>query len=343
MNNNKLINSKKCEICTILRNMQRFKIKSSKFLNVGSNSEKDNIYKNCILNILSLKDKRIGITTGSNILIFNQNNFIIDMVIPIKALYIFQYLKNRNIIVSTIDHTFVILRINKNKYNILQEFVAKVFNSPKKILELTNNQIISISVSPYLEFFVKNEKDNKYSSFKILDLGYNRAEDAKSILEIPVNRIVVFTYKYGALLVYDINTHKLLLKKWVAYDINDILSDLINNKYIFARTSGGMVVFNVEENFSEILYKDIPSPNLLLKINIYKYLLFCSEKKEIYLMKFQDKKLIIKHKTTLNIGENIIFAKPIHKLDENKFIFRIEKLREDNTFIDDFLVICKEI
>ena len=67
--------------------------------------------------------------------------------------------------------------------------------NPIKILELTNSQIISISASPYLEFFTKN--DNKFSSFKILDLEYDRVESAKSILEIPENRIIVFTYKYA--------------------------------------------------------------------------------------------------------------------------------------------------
>ena len=150
MNNNKLINSKNYEICTILKNLQKFKIKSSKFQNESNaNYEIDNIYKDCILNILCLKDKRIGLTTGSNILIFNQHNFKIDMIIPIKALYIFQYLKDGNIIICTIDRIFSILEINKNKYNILKKFDAKVFNIPKKILELKNNQIISISVSPY--------------------------------------------------------------------------------------------------------------------------------------------------------------------------------------------------
>ena len=134
MYSNKLINSGKYEICTILRNLQRFKIKSLKFQNESTvNSEKDNIYKDCILNILCLKDKRIGITIGSNIVIFNQHNFKIDMIIPIKGLYVFQYLKDGNIIVSTLDGKFVILNITKNKYNILQEFSVQM-NAPKKIL-----------------------------------------------------------------------------------------------------------------------------------------------------------------------------------------------------------------
>ena len=341
MDNNILINSKKYEICTILRNLQRFKTKSPKLQNenIFNSIEKDIFYKDIILNILCLKDKRIGITTGYNIniLIFNQHNFKIDMIIPIKALSIFQYLKDGNIIVSTIDNTFVILKINKNKYKILEEFHAKNF-IPYKILELTNKQIISLNSSPKLEFFIKN--DNKYSSFKILDLGYDKVEKAKNILEIPENRIVVFTYKYASLLVYDINTHKLLLKKYVNY--NDIMSDLIDNKYIFVKTYEGMVVYNVDENFSETLYKNIPSPNALLKINMYEYLFLCSEEKEIYLMKFHDKKLIIKHKTTFNIAENFVIDR-IHKLDEKKFIINITKLTKDNRFIGHFLVICKEI
>lgn len=240
------------------------------------------------------------------------------MIIPIKGLYIFQYLKDGNIIVSTRDKKFVILKINKNKYNILQEFITKVFNFSKKILELTNNQIISISVSPYLEFFNKN--DNIYSSFKILDLKYGRVEDAKSILEIPGNRIVVFSYKYASLLVYDINTHKLLLRKDVRYGVYDIMSDLIDNKYIFVRTEEGMVVFNVDENFSETLYKNLPSPSQMLKITMYEYLFFCD--KEIYLLKFQDKILVIKQKATFNITKNFIFGRTC-KLDEKKFISKI--------------------
>ena len=309
--------------------------------NIFNSIEKDIFYKDIILNILCLKDKRIGITSGYNlnILIFNQHNFKIDMIIPIKASVVFQYLKDGNIIVSTIDSTFVIFKINKNKYNILEEFYAKNF-SPFKILELTNNQVISISSSPCLEFFTKI--DDKFSSFKILDLGYDRVE-TKSILEIPENRIVVFSYKYAALLVYDINTHKLLLKKNVIYDINDIMSDLIDNKYIFVRTYEGMVVYNVDNNFSEKIYKNIPSPNHILKINMYDYLFFCNEDKEIYFMTFQEKKLIIKHKTTLNISGKISFDRPITKLDEKKFIFNITKLRKDNHVIGQFFLICKEI
>ena len=342
MNNNEIINSKKYEICTILRNLQKFNIKTSNTQEeniINLIDKNDNTYKDTILNILCLKDKRIGLTTGSNILIFNQHNFKIDMIIPIKGLFVFQYLKDGNIIVSTRDKKFVIFKINKNKYNILQEFSSKVFNSSKKIVELTNNQIISISVSPYLEFFNKN--DNIYSSFKILDLKYNRAETAKSIIEIPGNRIVVFSYKYFSLLVYDINTHKLLLRKDVRYGVNDIMSDLIDNKYIFVRTEEGMAVFNVDENFSETLYQNLPSPYQMLKIKMYEYLFFCD--KEIYLIKFQDKKLVIKHKATFNITKNFIFESPICKLDEKKFITKIAKLKKDNTWIEDFLVIFKEI
>ena len=211
MNDNKIINSKKYEICTILRKFQLFTIKSPKLQNenIDNSFEEDNCFK--VLNILCLKDKRIGLTTGSNILIFNQHNFKIDMIIPIKALHVFQYLKDGNIIVSTIERKFIILKINKNKYNILQEFLPLKFIRQKKLIELSNNQLISIDASPYLQFFNKN--DNKYCPFKILDLGYDRAEDAKSILEIPENRFAVFTYKYASLLVYDINTHKLLLQK----------------------------------------------------------------------------------------------------------------------------------
>ena len=120
------------------------------------------------------------------------------------------------------------------------------------------------------------------------------------------------------------------------------MGDLIDNKYIFVETYEGMVVYNVDENFSEILYKNIPSPNVLLKINMYEYLFLCSEEKEIYLMKFHDKKLIIKHKTTFNIAENFVIDR-IHKLDEKKFIINITKLTKDNRFIGHFLVICKEI
>ena len=342
MNNNKSINPKKYEICTILKNMQKFKAKSLKFQNeITTNSEKNNMFRDIIVNILCLKDKRIGITTGSNIILFNQHNFTIDMIIPIKALYIFQYLKDGNIIVITIDNKFVILNIKKNKYNILQEFDNKTFNRPKKILELTNNQILSMSASPFLAFFIK--KDNKYSSFKTLDLGYGRPEDAKSILEIPGNRIVVFSYKKRAMLVYDINTHKLLLNKYVSYNINDIMSDLIDNKYIFVRTEEGMAVFNVEENFSETVYKNLPSPNVILKMNIYEYLFFCDEEKKIYLMKFQDKKLIIKHQTTLNIAGKFSFEKRVHKIDEKKFVFNITKLDNNNYIIGHLLAICQEI
>jgi hypothetical protein len=64
--NNNIIYSKKYEICTILRNLQKSNIEKS--------FEKDNLYIDCILNLLCLKDKRIGLTTGSNILIFNYVN-----------------------------------------------------------------------------------------------------------------------------------------------------------------------------------------------------------------------------------------------------------------------------
>ena len=330
MNNNDIIYSKKYEVCTTLRNPQKF--------NIDKSFEKDNLYIDCILNLLCLKDKRIGLTTGSNILIFNQYNFKIDMVIPVKALFVFQYMKDGNIIVSTIDSKFVIMKINKNKYTILQTFLTK-FCPPKKIIELTNNQLISINVSPILQFFNKN--DNKYSLFKTLDLGYGRVDNAKNIVEIPKNRIVVFTYKLSSLLVYDINTHKLLLQKDMRYDIRNIMSDLIDNKYIIVKTRNGMAVFNVDENFSETLYQNLPSPDEMLTINIYEYLLFCN--KEIYLVKFYDKKLIIKQKGTLNIAKKFSFGRPICKLDDKKFITKISKLKEDNTFIEEFLVIFKEI
>jgi hypothetical protein len=230
------------------------------------------------------------------------------------------------------------MKVNKNKYTILQTFLINSC-SPKKIIELTNNQLISINTSPILQFF--NKKDNKYSLFKSLDLGYGRNENAKSIVEIPKNRIVVFTCKYSSLLVYDINTHKLLLQKNMCYDIQNIMSDLIDNKYIIVKTEEGMAVFNVDENFSETLYQNLPSPYEMLAINIYEYLLFCN--KEIYLVKFYDKKLIIKQKGTLNIAQNFIFDRPIYKLDDKKFITKITKLKEDNTFIEEFLVIFKEI
>ena len=121
------------------------------------------------------------------------------------------------------------------------------------------------------------------------------------------------------------------------------MSDLIDNKYIFVRTYEGMVVYNVEENFSETFYKNIPSPNGLLKVNMYEYLFFCNKEKEIYLMKFLDKKLIIKHRTTLNIPEKLAFENPIHQLDEKKFIFQITKLIDNNTIIEELLLIYEEI
>ncbi len=105
---------------------------------------------------------------------------------------------------------------------------------PFKVLELSNNQIISMDSSFYIEFYSKiNEQ---YTSFKILDLTYERVEDAKDVLEIPENRLVIFSYKYQHLLVFDINTNELLFKKYVNYSISNIMSDLIENKYIFVGT-----------------------------------------------------------------------------------------------------------
>ena len=200
---------------------------------------------------------------------------------------------------------------------------------PKKILELSNNQIISIDTSPYIEFYSK--ANGLYSSLKILYLQYDRVEDAKDLIEIPGNKLVVFSYKFHSLLVFDINSNKYLLKKSIHYSISNIMSDLIDNRYIFVGSDDGMVVYDINNDFSEILYQDIKVPYYLTKINTYEY--FFIERNLIQLVKFKDKKFEKIKTINFKLKNNCYYDSHVYKIDDFKFTIKIGEKTKSQYFI----------
>ena len=187
----------------------------------------------------------------------------------------------------------------------------------------------------YIEFYSKiNEQ---YTSFKILDLGYDRVEDAKDVLEIPGNRLVIFSYKYYSLLVFDINTNELLFKKYVNYSISNIMSDLIENKYIFVGTKDGMLVYDIENDFCQTLYKYISTPYYITKINTYEY--FFIKENLIQIVKFKDKKFEIITSINFKIKENCQYDSHVYKIDDFKFI--IEIVEKESSKFSYFIIFNK--
>ena len=330
------INIYKYEICTVLKTFPEKKKSDYKpTKNFKDTWEKlddftEYFEQNLVLKLLCLKDKRVGFSCYPNIRIYNKNFQKIDIIIPIKSSYIFQYLKDGNLIACKGNNILIIFSINKNKYNIIQNFDMKKNFIPKKILELSNNQIISIDVSPYIEFYSKT--DGLYSSLKILYLKYDRVEDAKDIIEIPGNKLVVFSYKFHSLLVFDINSNECLLKKPISYSIYNIMSDLIDNRYIFAGSDDGIVVYDINNDFSQILYQDIKTPYYLNKINAYEY--FFVEENLIQLVKFKDKKFEKIKTINFRLNNNCSYDSKVYKIDDFKFIIKIgEKKINSQYFI----------
>ena len=177
----------KYEICTVLKTFPKMKKsdyqpkKDFKNKSEELDAYSDFIYQNMVLKILCLKDKRVGFSCFTNIRIYNKTFQKIDLIIPIKFSKIFQYLKDGNIITCKNNKILCILSINKNQYNIIQNIDMKKNFIPFKVLELSNNQIISMDSSFYIEFYSKiNEQ---YTSFKILDLTYERVEDERVYLK----------------------------------------------------------------------------------------------------------------------------------------------------------------
>jgi len=315
------------EICTVLkifpeRNKSNYNLKKN-FKDGTKKIEYFNefLYQNLVLKLLCLKDKRVGFSCYKNIRIYNKNFQKIDIIIPFKFSHIFEYLKDGNLIACKDNKILCIFSINKNKYNIIQNFDMKRNFIPKKILELSNNQIISIDSSPYIEFYSKT--NGQYSSLKILYLKYDRVEDAKDIIEIPGNKLVVFSYKFYSLLVFDINSDECLLKKPVSYSISNIMSDLIDNRYIFVGSNEGMVVYDINNDFSEILYKDIKIPKYLTKVNTYEY--FFVEENLIQLIKFKDNKFEKIKTINFKLKNNYYYNSHVYKIDDFKFIIKIEE------------------
>ena len=90
------------------------------------------------------------------------------------------------------------------------------------------------------------------------------------------------------------------------------MSDLIENKYIFIGTKDGMLVYDIENDFCQTLYKYISTPYYITKINTYEY--FFIKENLIQIVKFKDKKFEIITSINFKIKENCQYVVMFIKL-----------------------------
>ena len=120
-----------------------------------------------ILCLKTLDDGRLAAGDyNSNLIIYDSETFNPDIVIKnnLSQLLNLNQLKNKNLVCSfSIDNTFKIIKIkNKNEYEVVQLIKNAHNKSISKIIELTNENLITFSIDCSFKVWNINSNNNMY-------------------------------------------------------------------------------------------------------------------------------------------------------------------------------------
>jgi hypothetical protein len=239
--------------------------------------------------VLVLKDGRIAIG-NDNLKIYNKKNFNYDFKIPLKKFldksirhFTFNklmYLKNGDILVNNNHKIFFIIKIidNEKKYNILEKFESnRQLCWITRICELSNNSIATIGVPYDIEIFSNND-NNKYYSSKIIKDAHKR-DGYKTLIEIPDDKIMTFSYKLYEFKVWDLNNYEFIFRGEIGYpECGYNMIYLILNRYFLIQCNNGLTIIDINNNYNIYLALD----------NTYIYSMISLDEKEFLILTEED-------------------------------------------------------
>ena len=312
-----------------------------------------NDYKNIHENIncmLALNDGRFAV--GSDDLkIYNDIFFTLDLKISSKQLFTnkfeermffiskLMYLKNENILIKASVNFYIIKIVNKEKkYYFIQKFKPTSVTWVDKIIELSNNSIVTIGVNYSIEFFSKNEK-NEYFTSKVIKDAHKR-DGHKTFIEIPNDKIISFSGKLREFKVWDLINYKCIFQNYINFDNYHIIS-LILKKYVLICCDDGLTIIDLNNNYTKYLVMKSISPNSIIKLNEIEFLI-TNKENIIMKIKFNEDKLkfeVIDSQEIL-LKKDYFLGDRLIKIKNNYYITHISKKFDiDNQYPDETLLI----
>ena len=98
-------------------------------------------------------------------------------------------LKDKSILTSSFDHTMKKIRITNNNSYVVDYVFDTLKNIVYKGIEITNNDIVSISFRGNIDIFKKNENNNNYSTFLSHEIAN---EEIYNVIELYQNKELAF-------------------------------------------------------------------------------------------------------------------------------------------------------
>ena len=98
-------------------------------------------------------------------------------------------LKDKSILSSSFDHTMKKIRITNNNSYVVDYVFDTLKNIVYKGIEITNNDIVSISFRGNIDIFKKNENNNNYSNFLSHEIAN---EEIYNVIELYQNKELAF-------------------------------------------------------------------------------------------------------------------------------------------------------
>ena len=249
----------------IILNIENFnnsnKNLNENFNNKNNNNTKSNnifkienfkIYKNLNINkseifcLQILEDGRIASSSNSNIIIYNKKTFEPEINIENKCgkITYFIELKNKNIVAAFYDYKFstikVIKIINKNEFEIIQNIQKPHTKLIFNLIQLKNNNFISLSWDNSFKLWTLNNITNIYKSIFVKKENnplYNaiQTKENELLYEIPDSSTIIFFDLYKKEKITSLNNLNLINfffgKRFEKLNDEEII--LVGNKIIY--------------------------------------------------------------------------------------------------------------
>ena len=209
--------------CNVIENLKTIKIKFSnkcieKILNSGNKLldliKNIKLGNNILTNIKTINTQNSGIyhlsilkngdfassSSDGELTIYDKKTFDSKLIINEHyiALYYFTQLKNGNIITCSGDKTMKIIKINNDKYNVIQTINC---DSPiYKVIEIKN--LISVSNKGLMQIWEKSKINNKYNN--VTNVIIQKTYSSCNILQLSNNEIVTASRKDKILKFWDL-------------------------------------------------------------------------------------------------------------------------------------------
>jgi len=205
-------------------------------------------------------------------------------------------MKNGNILPSLYDNNIYILKLNNNKFEIINELKGHT-DHVTQVIELENENLISVSEDKTVRIWNKNNKEY------ISNILTEEEDEIYDVLEIKNNIIVYDCYNKNYIIFYDLNKKEKIKK------INIDLVNTVANNHRYCKMNENILLYG---SSNKIYIFDINKYKIINTVNTNETYISLFKYSENMILSGSSEGNIVQYKFNNNNLEKVSYKNKVH-------------------------------